>query len=232
MGFAAAALVVSAQQTTPVSAKPPEVKPPEAVKNMTSSLDLQRESIRKQARSVHRIKDTDTHPFFLVPWPSSAPLGPHEGPIDAPAQVAQPPPATVSRANPACTPTPAVELEPLIASTAEEQGLAQKLLRSVVETESGFNPCAISPKGALGLMQLMPSTVEQFQVADPFDPKENLAAGARFLRSLLDRYGGDLKLALGAYNAGPVRVDQAGGVPPIPETQKYVSDIVRKSSVE
>jgi len=84
----------------------------------------------------------------------------------------------------------------------------------------------VSKKGALGLMQLMPATVVGLNVEDPFDPKENVDAGARFLKQLLQRYGGDVALALGAYNAGPARVDAAGDVPAIPETMDYVNDIL------
>jgi soluble lytic murein transglycosylase-like protein len=103
-----------------------------------------------------------------------------------------------------------------------------KLLRAVMERESGFHPCAVSPKGAKGLMQLMPDTAAQLGVKDPFDPKENVDAGAHYLKQMLDRYKGDLSQALGAYNAGPAAVDQAGGVPDIPETLDYVKSILQK----
>src|SRR5205085_361018 len=93
--------------------------------------------------------------------------------------------------------------------------------------ESGSRPCAVSAKGAQGLMQLMPATSQQFGVADPFDARQNIQAGAKFLKQLLTRYGGDVTKALAAYNAGPGRVDQAGGaVPGIPETIHYVSSIL------
>ena len=103
-----------------------------------------------------------------------------------------------------------------------------KLIRGVIEQESAFHACAISAKGAKGLMQLMPSTIEQFKVTDVFDPQQNIEAGATFLRQLLDKYKGDLKLALAAYNAGPATVDKTGGIPDIKETQDYVERIMKR----
>ncbi|MBV9305376.1 MAG: lytic transglycosylase domain-containing protein, partial [Acidobacteriaceae bacterium] len=111
-------------------------------------------------------------------------------------------------------------------AAAAKQTLSPALLRSVIKHESAFRPCAISVKGAQGLMQLMPSTAEQFGVIDPFDPKQNIRGGAAFLRQLLNRYGGDLKLALSAYNAGAGRVEASGGVPDLLETQSYVGSIL------
>lgn len=102
------------------------------------------------------------------------------------------------------------------------------LLRAVIGQESGFRPCAVSRAGAQGLMQLMPGTAAGLNVSNPFDPQENVFAGSKFLRLLLDRYNGDLPKALGAYNAGPARVDAVGGIPPIAETQNYVNSIMRK----
>ena len=86
---------------------------------------------------------------------------------------------------------------------------------------------ATEPKGALGLMQLMPETAEQFHLDDPFNAEQNLRAGAEYLKQLLDRFHGDLKLTLAAYNAGPARVEEGGAVPDIPETQDYVSQILK-----
>jgi len=128
----------------------------------------------------------------------------------------------------ACDPLPDVELQPLLAQTAQKEGVAENLLRAVAEQESGMRPCAVSPKGAMGLMQLMPATARELGVRDPFDPQENLESGARFLKQLLTRFGGDPALALAAYNAGPARVDETGGVPPIPETIRYVQQILSK----
>ena len=101
------------------------------------------------------------------------------------------------------------------------------LVNSVIRAESGFNVRAVSPKGAQGLMQLMPQTASQLGVQNAFDPQANVEAGTRYLRELLERYNFDLIKALAAYNAGPQRVEQYGGVPPYYETKAYVARIVR-----
>jgi soluble lytic murein transglycosylase-like protein len=117
-------------------------------------------------------------------------------------------------------------LEPLIRQHADQQGIRPDLVRAVIQVESGFNPRAVSPKGAMGLMQLMPATAAQFGVIDPFNPIENIRAGVRYLRQLLDRYNKNEQLALAAYNAGPGAVDKYGSkVPPYKETQNYVQKI-------
>lgn len=123
---------------------------------------------------------------------------------------------------------PAVEITPIVDAAAQGNQLKSALIRGVIEQESGGRACAISAKGARGLMQLMPATIEQFQVSDPFDPKQNVEAGAQFLKQLLDKYKGELALALAAYNAGPAAVDQANGIPDIQETKDYVSAILKK----
>jgi len=119
----------------------------------------------------------------------------------------------------------------LIAEHARRHGVRTDLVRAVVQVESGFNPNARSPKGALGLMQLMPSTMQQFAVRNPFNPVENIRAGVAYLRQLLDRYQDNETLALAAYNAGPAAVDRHGqNVPPYRETQNYVSRINRMTA--
>jgi soluble lytic murein transglycosylase-like protein len=127
-----------------------------------------------------------------------------------------------------CDPLPSGELDPLIESAAQKSGVDSKLVRAVIEQESAGRPCALSARGAQGLMQLMPDTADDFDVQDPFDPKQNVEAGAKLLKSLLNRYNNDPSLALSAYNAGPGRVDEAGGVPAIPETVDYVAEILNK----
>jgi soluble lytic murein transglycosylase-like protein len=119
------------------------------------------------------------------------------------------------------------DIDGTIRAAADREGLDAGLLRAVIRQESAFDPCAVSPKGAMGLMQLMPATAAGLGVLDPFDPHENISAGARFLRTLLDRYNGDLPLALGAYNAGPGRVDAFGAIPPIPQTVDYVRKVLK-----
>jgi soluble lytic murein transglycosylase-like protein len=137
------------------------------------------------------------------------------------------PPATVY-ASRNCAALPPQRVNALVQAAGEKQGLAPRLLEAVIAQESANYSCAQSSKGAMGLMQLMPSTALELEVNDPFDPKENVDAGGRYLKQLLIRYGGDLALALGAYNAGPGRVDEAGGLPQIPETMNYVNGILNR----
>jgi soluble lytic murein transglycosylase-like protein len=114
----------------------------------------------------------------------------------------------------------------LIAEHAQRNSVRADLVRAVMQVESAFNPMARSPKGALGLMQLMPATLRQYNVRDPFDPADNVRAGVAYLRELLDRYQNNEELALAAYNAGPGAVDKHGQtVPPYRETQNYVAQI-------
>jgi soluble lytic murein transglycosylase-like protein len=131
-----------------------------------------------------------------------------------------------------CEPMPDETVAPMIESAAKAQKLPPKLLRSVIAQESGFRACAVSKKGAKGLMQLMPATAEQFGVEDPFEPIANVGAGAKFLRQLLEKFGGDLALALAAYNAGPAAVEEAKGIPDIQETREYVEAILGKVGVK
>ncbi|HEY6987452.1 MAG TPA: lytic transglycosylase domain-containing protein [Bryobacteraceae bacterium] len=116
-------------------------------------------------------------------------------------------------------------VESLISAAAKKQSLDPALLRAVMKQESGFKPCAVSIRGAQGLMQLMPATATLLHVADPFDPEQNVQAGAAFLKQLLGRYKGDLRLALVAYNAGTLRAEQPADVPYPLETQGYLSRI-------
>jgi soluble lytic murein transglycosylase-like protein len=114
----------------------------------------------------------------------------------------------------------------VILEHARRNNVRQSLVRAVIQVESAFNPYARSPKGAMGLMQLMPATAQQFGVKNPYDPEQNVGAGVAYLRQLLDRYDGNEELALAAYNAGPGAVDRHGeSVPPYRETQQYVAKI-------
>jgi hypothetical protein len=121
---------------------------------------------------------------------------------------------------------PARGYESLIADAARTYRVDPTLIRSVMNAESGFDPSAVSRAGAMGLMQIMPEIAEAFGVEHPFDPRENIMAGARLLRELLDLHQGDIPLALASYNAGPAAVADWGGVvPPFAETQGYVKRV-------
>ncbi len=178
---------------------------------MEESVAKQRESVEKQKTAIQaQMPRSEPKPgaasFFTVPW--TQPLAP--------------------AATPQCDPISPEEIGPLVAEISNREGLTPDLLRAVIEKESSYLPCAVSPKGAQGLMQLMPATAAVFGVEDVFNPRENVEAGAKFLKQLLTRYDGSLPLALAAYNAGPARVDEAGTVPYIPETLDYVSRILGK----
>jgi soluble lytic murein transglycosylase-like protein len=122
------------------------------------------------------------------------------------------------------TPMP-VNIDSAIEQAAARHNVDPNLVRAVVKVESNFNPNAVSRKGAMGLMQLMPSTARQLKVQNPFDPEQNVDAGVRHLKQLLESYGGDIKLTLAAYNAGAGAVARSSGVPRYVETQNYVRRI-------
>jgi hypothetical protein len=127
---------------------------------------------------------------------------------------------SVAKSNP-------VDLNEAVNSASGRYRLDPDLVNSVIKAESGFNVRAVSPKGAQGLMQLMPGTASQLGVPNAFDPQANIEGGTKYLRELLERYNFDLVKALAAYNAGPQRVEQFGGVPPYHETRVYVARIVK-----
>lgn len=118
------------------------------------------------------------------------------------------------------------QLSKLIAKYAKQHGIDPRLVQAMVRQESGFNPMAVSPKGAMGLMQLMPETAASMGVEDPFDIEQNIKGGIRFFKICLNRFNQNLPLALAAYNAGPGRVVEHQGVPPFKETHTYVKNIV------
>jgi soluble lytic murein transglycosylase-like protein len=191
------------------AAQPPALSPAEA---MRAAIEKQRAAIEKQRQAAR--KQAESAGAWLKPGDPPPPIG------NEPA---------VPQAN--CEPLEDAVVAPLIETTAKLVELQPELLRAVMERESGFRPCAISSKGAQGLMQLMPGTALELGVGDPFDPKESLSGGAKFLKQLMDKYSGDLSKVLGAYNAGPAAVDLAGGIPDIPETKDYVDAILKKMGV-
>jgi soluble lytic murein transglycosylase-like protein len=141
------------------------------------------------------------------------------------AEAPAPPSQSVAAAAPAKLPEPLAP-EQLANAAAEKYRLPPSLVRSVMKAESGFQPRAVSPKGAIGLMQLMPGTAQKLGV-NPYDPAQNVDAGTRYLRELLEKYNGALRHALAAYNAGPEAVEKHGGVPPFAETLDYIRRVER-----
>jgi soluble lytic murein transglycosylase-like protein len=191
-----------AQNGQPAAAPPPAAPsgPAAAMRDsiakQRAAMDVQREATRKQSEAMR------LEPLVHTVQPSAAP------------------------AEFECDPGPEADVKPLIESAAKSNNLQPDLLRAVIRQESQFHPCAVSDKGAEGLMQLMPSTAQEFSVHDPFDPKQSIEGGAKYLKQLFDKYKGKLDLVLGAYNAGPAAVDEAKGVPDIPETRNYVQTIL------
>jgi soluble lytic murein transglycosylase-like protein len=125
-------------------------------------------------------------------------------------------------AAPAATPA----IEQLVQSNSAAQGVDPDLIRAVMANESAFNPNATSSAGAQGLMQLMPTTASEVGVTNSYDPSQNVAGGTRYLRSLLDRFNGNLTNTVAAYNAGPEAVEKYNGIPPYPETESYVKNVL------
>ncbi len=182
---------------------------------MTASIDKQKTAVQVQGgKAVAAVPAANVAPgvpagntFFTTTWTT-------------PAVLSQP------QVIPTCTALADEELKPLVEASAKSRNLQVALVRSVIKHESDSYPCAVSDKGALGLMQLMPDVAEELGV-DPLDPKQNIEGGTKYLKQLLDRYKGDVKLALAAYNAGPQRVDAEKKVPDIPETVAYVDAILK-----
>jgi soluble lytic murein transglycosylase-like protein len=131
-------------------------------------------------------------------------------------------------APPASEMTPAKTIQDHVSDAGKTAGIDPDFIDSVIRQESGFNPNAVSKKGARGLMQLMPDTADKLGVRNSFDPADNVHGGTAYLRQLLELYHGDAQKALAAYNAGPHRVEQYKGVPPYRETQAYVARIIRE----
>ena len=213
---------------------------------MANSLKTQRDAIRKQTTAISRVAAqpsqstqepaassatagapaalaTAAKPDVSAPDTASAASSFFTSPWSAPEEFAMP---NVQVESGECDALPQAEISQLIDTASSKHSVGANLLRAVMRQESAFRPCAVSTAGAMGLMQIMPDTASDLGLSDPFNPAANVDAGAKYLKQMLTRYNGDETLALSAYNAGPARVDKAGGVPPISETMDYVSRIL------
>jgi soluble lytic murein transglycosylase-like protein len=164
-----------------------------------------------------------TAPSAAPGYASTTPSAPPSAPLQG---TSTPFPAVSSNlvANPVAQPV-SEALDRIVLQTAQKNHVDPALVRAVISTESNWNSSAVSSKGALGLMQLIPDTARQMGVGNAFDPAQNVDGGVRYLRMLLERYNGDLSKALAAYNAGPGAVDRFGGVPNFRETRDYVRKV-------
>lgn len=165
------------------------------------------------AQSVARIEERALPPVPPEPLPAGTP---------APSGIAAAPPESTDAPRPHVSPwDPEPGVRALIREIAGAQEVDPRLVEAMVKVESNYDPYAVSRRGAMGLMQLMPGTAQRFQVGNTFDPAQNLEGGIRYIKELLDRYG-EVRLALAAYNAGEEAVDRYRGIPPFRETRQYV----------
>jgi hypothetical protein len=210
----ASALLGAEEKPSAASGKVPEdtamAQQRRSISQMQASIEMQRQTVLKQVPPR-----TANEPFFVSGPPASG------GPLYTGFAG-----TATGTATAACDPLPVSQIDSLVGEAAKREEIDPALIRGVMEQESAFRPCAVSPKGAMGLMQLMPATATQLGVRDPFDPGQSVDAGARFLKQLLQSYGGDIPMALGAYNAGPGKVNEANGIPPIPETLEYIRRVM------
>lgn len=201
----------AAAQSTPAPMLAPQ--PVSPAKQQQESIVRQLRSIAVQQASIERqrsVAGPRNRPLPSFPsFPSLAAAGEVSNPFD-------------------CEPVPTMLLQSAVHNAADTYNVQPDLIHAVIRQESGGYPCAVSPKGAMGLMQLMPGTAADMGAVDPFDVNQNVTAGTRLLAQLMQRYSGDLNRVLGAYNAGPGAVDQAGGPPPFPETINYIRSIMER----
>ncbi len=182
--------------------------------------------LRPAAADIYRYQDENGVVHFTnVPTESKYQLYYKE------VQKGQPPPPAKENRKNISSKTPALANAPFINNhideASQQYGIDPKLIQAVIRVESNFDPQAISPKGAQGLMQLMPQTARDLQVSDPFSPRDNIEGGVRYLRHLLDLFNQDVSLALAAYNAGPEKVNLYRGIPPYLETRSYVQKVLQ-----
>jgi len=213
-------LIAIASLTLPVVAaqtRPPTVSGAPAVRQRIES------SVGKQRHAIAAMSDSiaaQQRSIARQPRPRDADFAEFHSRIQS----------LVQEGMAACSPLPSGDVAALIDTAAASTSVSAELIRSVMRQESAFKPCAVSTKGAMGLMQLTPGTATELGVRDAFDPEQNVLGGAKLLKQLMNRYSGDLSMTLSAYNAGTRPVDAAAGVPMIPETIDYVSRILSRLS--
>lgn len=180
------------------------------------SMEFESDILRVQAR-INQIMGVQPEEDYMVPPVDNAP---QTGRFASMVQQA------LGNQQGAAAPLPPAQIDRLVQSNSQTWGVDPNLIRAVMANESGFDPNATSKTGAQGLMQLMPETAASLGVTNAYDPEQNVWGGARYLRSMLDRFGGDVTKAVAAYNAGPNAVERHGGVPPYAETQSYVENVL------
>lgn len=180
---------------------------------------------------INGIGYMDESSYYKVPSQSSADSSVFDSVFEAETIIyATPESSGVQSGTPgndsSCPVTSPAELDPIFKQAADKYGIDEKLLKAVAKAESNFNPSVVSSAGAIGVMQLMPSTASSLGVSNPYDAKDNIMGGAKYLSRLLAKYNGNISLALAAYNAGSGNVEKYGGIPPFKETQNYVRKIL------
>ena len=182
-----------------------------------------------QVLTIERSAEENASPAAREQTPS----GPSGERLVAPADRISPPPRVEAPQGqaplvvPSGSPADRATVRDLATRTARKYGVDERLVLAVIEVESRYDAYAVSPRGAMGLIQLMPQTAARFAVRNPYDPSENVDAGVRYLKELLDRYSGQPRLALAAYNAGEDAVEHFSGIPPFQETIRYVERVLR-----
>jgi soluble lytic murein transglycosylase-like protein len=170
-----------------------------------------------EGSSIRLLLNDRAEMVIPVDWVKSIRFDPDPVPEPEPQQIAESAPVGV----------PELAYGDLILASSRKHEVDWKLVAAVMQAESNFNPRAVSPKGAQGLMQLMPATARLYRVNDPYDPAQNIEAGVRHLKMLVGRYSGKLELALAAYNSGEGNVDRYRGIPPFSETRNYVKRVLQ-----
>jgi len=199
------------------------------VATLRNGFTIRHESRAPLGETTRLFLTADGSSFVDVPTAEIVQIEPDLNAPPAPDQTTQAPALTPAASGPVLPPVASqhVDVSQVVNAASDRYRLDPDLVSSVIRAESGFKVHAVSPKGAQGLMQLMPGTASKLGVPNAFDPEANVDGGTRYLRELLERYNFDLIKALAAYNAGPHRVEQYKGVPPYLETRKYVASIVR-----